>query len=103
MTDLRLYCTCGAKWIGLLPGMVAKQVRAVWDAEHTGEGHAPTNAHRCGMARYTTPPDVVATIVSMGREGCHQKEIAIATGTSQPTVSKIIRQAGIRRSQKRKI
>lgn len=51
MPEFRLHCTCGARWAGTLPAVVAARFREIWDAAHSGEGHAPCDAITARRAR----------------------------------------------------
>jgi hypothetical protein len=39
-----LHCTCGASWRGTMPEHIAADIIRMWQKEHSGEGHRPTDA-----------------------------------------------------------
>jgi hypothetical protein len=50
---LRLFCTCGAAWFGTIPddAKAERLKRDIWDAVHTGPGHAPCDTQTAARAR----------------------------------------------------
>ena len=52
LTNLRLYCRCGAAWTGNgIPPREARLIQNTWDKRHTGSGCGPTDAAGARAAR----------------------------------------------------
>lgn len=50
---IALYCTCGASSVGTIsPDAKAKSfIEKIWNASHSGKGHAPCDAKTAARAR----------------------------------------------------
>lgn len=60
MSEIKLYCSCGASWTGRFDPAYPSVVNqtSLWRRDHTGEGHAPATPEQAAAARRKAESEV---------------------------------------------